>query len=240
MPKHVLRTSADLTLKEIRTLYSGFDLPVTDLDCGQKCAPYNPSSKPFCCDISHAVPVAYQSEWRALKQITDLWYIWDGNECELTGMSESNLSQRKKLNSEIPSGMIYLACKGPNHCQRENRLISCRQFPFFPYVTSDYCFLGLAYDWAFESKCWLIDNLGLVTEAYREEFIRTYDNIFALFQDEFDSYATRSEEMREQFIVKRRRIPLLHRDGSYRLISPNSERLHRVRSDRFPRLWSFE
>ena len=131
--------------------------------------------------------------------------------------------------------MLLLACLGPESCERENRLLSCRQFPFFPYVTSDYRFLGLAYDWEFESKCWVISNLGQVSDAYREEFVRTYDHIFALFQDEFESYAVRSEEMREHFIAQRRRIPLLHRDGGYRLISPGSERVRRVEVSQLPR-----
>ena len=109
--------------------------------------------------------------------------------------------------------MIPLACLGPESCERENRLLSCRQFPFFPYVTSDYEFLGLAYDADFENICWVISNLGEVTESYRKQFIHTYDQIFALFQDKFESYALRSEEMSEEFASRQRDIPLLHRDG---------------------------
>ncbi len=220
MQNRILRTPADLNTEDIRALYAGFDTPVTALDCGQMCAPHNPSGKPFCCDICHAVPAAYESEWRALEPVTDLWHVWRGNEC-----NNGDEEQREKVKSETPAGMLLLACLGPDRCERENRLLSCRQFPFFPYVTSDYRFLGLAYDWEFESKCWVISNLGQVTDAYREEFVRTYDHIFALFQDEFESYALRSEEMREHFIAQRRRIPLLHRDGGYRLISPGSERV---------------
>jgi len=92
----------------------------------------------------------------------------------------------------------------------------------------------LAYDWAFESKCWVVSNLGRVCEAYRQEFVSTFDHIFALFQDEFESYAVRSEEMREHFASKGRRIPLLHRDGSFRLISPSSEHLQGVDASHLP------
>ena len=80
-----------------------------------------------------------------------------------------------------------------------------------------------------------ISNLGKVTDAYREEFVRTYDHLFALFQDEFDSYAVRSKEMRAYFIAQRRRIQLLHRDGDFRLISPASERIRGVRASHLPR-----
>jgi hypothetical protein len=121
--------------------------------------------------------------------------------------------------------MILLACLGPSQCQRDFRALSCRQFPFFPYVTSDYRFIGLAYEWEFESKCWVISHLPSVTQKYREEFIQTYDHLFALFQEEFDHYAYHSERMRNYFVGQRRRFPLLHRNGTNYLVSAGSERL---------------
>lgn len=228
----ILRTPADQNAEEIRALYAGFDVPITDLDCGQMCAPHNPSGKPFCCDICHAVPAAYPSEWEMLQPVTDLWHIWRGDEC---WGEEDPASRRIQVESETPNGMLLLACLGPNRCERGNRLLSCRQFPFFPYVTSDYRFLGLAYDWEFESACWVLSNLGRVSEAYRQSFVRTYDHIFAFFQDEFESYVLRSEEMRVHFAKQRRRIPILHREGGYRLVSPVNERTYHVDEKRLPR-----
>lgn len=232
MQNRILRTPADLNHEDIRALYASFDTPITDLDCGQKCAPHNTSGKPFCCDICHAVPAAYQSEWETLKDATGLWHLYRGDEC---ASSPSPEPASLVTESDMPPGMIPLACLGPKRCERENRLLSCRQFPFFPYVTSDYRFLGLAYDWEFASKCWVISNLGRVREAYRQELVNTFDRIFALFQDEFESYAVRSEEMREHFASKHRRIPLLHRDGGFHLISPSSERLRRVDAGHLPK-----
>ena len=232
MQYRILRTPADLNAEEIRGFYANFNVPVTDLDCGQMCAPHNPSGKPFCCDICHAVPAAYTSEWGTLKGVTELWHPYRGDECA----SEPGPEPATPVtDSDMPPGMIPLACLGPDRCERENRLLSCRQFPFFPYVTSDYRFLGLAYDWEFESRCWVVSNLGQVTDAYREEFVRMYEHIFALFQDEFESYALRSEEMRAHFLTQRRRIPLLHRDGGYGLISPGSESLRKVGANDLPR-----
>lgn len=225
MPNRILRTPADLDSANIRAIFAGFDLPITNVDCGQMCAPYNPSRKPFCCDICHAVPAAYTSEWATLRPATDLWHLWRGDECS---DDEFSASHRIQLESETPNGMLLLACLGPHACERENRLISCRQFPFFPYVTSDGRFLGLAYDWEFEMTCWVISNLARVTSSYRQQFIHTYDRLFALFDEEFESYALRSEEMRELFAELGRRIPLLHRNGGYHLISSRSERARRV------------
>jgi hypothetical protein len=226
----VLKSIADLKPSDMRALYDGFDSPIAHLDCGRKCAPHNPSGKPFCCDICHAVPAAYQSEWKYLKHNTDLWHPWQGEECKETSSREA-----ARLQAETPKNMILLACLGPSQCQRDFRALSCRQFPFFPYITSEYRFLGLTYEWQFEETCWVISNLAKVTRRYREEFIHIYDKLFALFQDEFEQYAYHSELMRDQFAQRNRRFPLLHRNGSYYLVSPKSERLQRIAEDRLPR-----
>lgn len=226
----VLKSTSDLTADEIRSLYAGFDFPIASLDCGRKCAPHNPSGKPFCCDICHAIPAAYQSEWRYLEPNTDLWHRWRGDECEDTTPRE-----RARLKADTPRDMHLLACLGPDRCQRDFRALSCRQFPFFPYVTSDYRFIGLAYGWEFESKCWVISNLSQVTQQYRQEFVMTYDRLFAWFQVEFDSYAFHSEKMREHFIRCKRRFPLLHRNGKTYLVSPASERMRLVDAHRLPK-----
>lgn len=207
--------------------YERFNLPVTNLDCGIQCAPYNPSGKPFCCDICHAVPAAYRDEWDFLQPRTDLWHVYRGDECP----AEPGTADPQ---AEVPNNMILLACLGPAQCQRNYRAISCRQFPFFPYITSDFRFLGLAYEWHFESTCWVISHLDQVTDGYRREFIQFYDDLFSLWMHEMENYSRLSEEMREHFIKQRRRIPLLHRNGGYYLISPASERAERVASARLP------
>ena len=232
--RKIYRSTSDLGAEDFRSLYAGFNAPIAEFDCGKKCAPHNPSGKPFCCDICHAVPAAYKSEWNYLEQSTDLWHQWRGDECE--GMSTEEAA---RLKTETPRNMILLACLGPSRCEREFRALSCRQFPFFPYVTSDYLFLGLAYEWEFEAKCWVISNLSSVTPTYREEFIRTYDRLFATFQSEFDQYAYHSERMRDHFARQRRRFPLLHRNGKTYLVSPGSERLQRVDLDHLPRFGGY-
>ena len=226
----IYKSVSDLPADKIRALYQGFDSPIARFDCGKKCAPHNPSGKPFCCDICHAVPAAYTSEWSYLKKNTNLWHTWRGDECENTSPEEV-----AQLKADTPKEMILLACLGPSQCQREFRALSCRQFPFFPYVNSDYRFLGLAYEWEFESRCWVISNLSEVTQTYRDEFVRTYDHLFALFQEEFENYAYHSEKLRAEFIRRKKRFPLLHRNGANYLVSPVNERLRRITADHFPK-----
>ena len=222
-------------LANIRELYDGFDASVTGLDCGRKCAPYNPSGKPFCCDICHAVPAVYQQEWTYLQNNTDLWHAWRGDEC-----ADATQDERAELLRETPENMLLLACLGPMLGQRPFRALSCRQFPFFPYVTSDYRFIGLAYDWEFEQSCWVISNPGEVTETYRQQFVETHDRLFAFSQEIFDSYQTPSERMRAHFATLHRRIALLHRNGGYYLISPISERMARVTVEHLPRFGPYK
>ena len=202
--------------------YQNFDEPVCDVDCGSLCAPHNPSGKPFCCDICQAVPAVYRQEWQYLQSATNLWHEWKEVECGQTR------TESETIQENTPENMQLLACLGPAHCQREYRSLSCRQFPFFPYFTEDYRFIGLAYEWHFERTCWVISHLAQVRMAYRKSFIATFDGLFDLWPQEMDNYAALSAEMREDFIQQHRRIPILHRNGKDYLLSPGSERLRRV------------
>lgn len=212
-----------------RGIYDRFDAPVTNVDCGQKCAVHNPSGKPFCCDINHAVPAVYDQEWGYLQENTSLWRPWRGDESIMTAAEVDD------LRAHTPENMVLLACQGPSRCQRPFRSLSCRQFPFFPYISSNDRFIGLAYEWQFEQSCWVISNLPEVTPRYREEFVRTYDSLFDHWPDEFEAYAVLSEEMREHFLARNRRIPLLQRNGEAYLISPGSERMERIDPARLPK-----
>ena len=212
---------------QIRSLYDHFSAPVSEVDCGELCRVHNPNGKPFCCDICHAVPAAYLQEWDYLKAHTHLWHAWRGDECE------SEIEDPQKLNQDMPEHMCLLACLGPDQCQREYRSMSCRQFPFLPYITADDRFIGMTYYWEFEPYCWMISNLGSVTAQFRQEFFATYDAILNDWDEEYDSYYYHSEDMRSEFARLRRRIPLLHRNGGNYLLSPNSDRLHRVEPSAF-------
>jgi len=228
----VLRTPADLTSQDIRALYNNFDSPIAELDCGKKCAPHNPRGIPFCCDICHAIPAAYDSEWNYLRDTTDLWHVYSREDCDASSSSQAG---EAASDSDFPPGMISLACLGAARCQRPNRIFSCRAFPFFPYVSSDHRFLGLACEWEFESVCWVISNLSQVTDKFRAEFTHTFDYLLATFDDVFESYSVHSEKLRAHFGSRKRRFPLLHRNGRAYLVSPINERAQIVDPDSLPK-----
>jgi hypothetical protein len=119
--------------------------------------------------------------------------------------------------------MLLLACLGPDLCQRHYRLLGCRQFPFFPYITTTFEFIGLAYEWEFEDSCWVINHLEKVTQDFIQQFILTYDALFAMWGDEFTSYINRSEDLRRAYKKKKRRFPLVSRSGRLVCVDPRSE-----------------
>jgi hypothetical protein len=228
MPR-VFRTPADLTPDDIRRIFDGFDSTIASFDCGKKCAPHNPNGKPFCCDICHAVPAVYRSEWKYFEAETNLWHRYKAGECHDEGSNPDSTVDIP------PAGMIPLACLGPDRCQRDFRAISCRAFPFFPYISSDFRFLGLACEWEYESQCWVMSNLAVVTQKYRTEFLQTFDYLLALFDDIFENYAYHSELLRAYSRSRRKRFPLLHRNGNACLVSPTSERMQSIDLSRLPK-----
>src|SRR5512134_3820207 len=103
---------------DFAALYSRFNAPIAAFDCGAKCSPYNERGVPFCCDVNHALPTAYQPEWEYLQASTDLWRPWDGSG-----------RRSRQLQAEVPDHQHAIVCLGHTRCQRDYRAIVCRSFP---------------------------------------------------------------------------------------------------------------
>ena len=206
---------SNFQVDEIATLYSHFNSPITDIDCGNRCAHYNEKAIPFCCDTKHAVPTAYLVEWEYLISNTDLWHEWMADDPAETA----------RLRKQTPDHQTLIECLGHKFCQREYRSFVCRSFPFFPYITSQFKFIGFTYYWEFEDRCWVISNLNKISETYRSELINCYEKLFELLPSEQMNFHHHSSIMRSKFIKKRRVIPLLHRNNKNYKISPKSERM---------------
>lgn len=221
---------SELNPEEFTTIYAGFRSPIAELDCGFKCAPYNEYAVPFCCDTRHAVPTAYESEWVYLQVNTDLWHLWEGE----------NRQDIAELQAETPDGQVLIACLGYEHCQREFRSITCRAFPFFPYFNSNKEFLGLSYYWEYEDRCWVISNLQLVSAAYLQAFIKSYETLFVGLPNEISNYNFHSAYMRRVFQGYKRAIPLLHRNDQVYKVSPRNERMLRVKVESLPKFGPYK
>lgn len=205
-------------------LYAGFDAPIAALDCGERCGPHNERGVPFCCDIRHAVPTAYLEEWEYLQAHTDLWRLWQGED----------LADDEKLRQQTPAGQILIQCLGHRQCQRDYRALTCRAFPFFPYLDLRGNFLGLSYYWEYEERCWILSHLQVVTSNYIEQFIAAFEQVFACFPVERANFRHHSIVMRRIYGRRRRAIPLLHRNGNFYKVTPRNGRLRRCPLERLP------
>lgn len=205
-------------------VYARFHQPLSAVDCGRKCAPYNQYGIPFCCDTRHAVPSAYNLEWEYLQCHTDLWQPWHAADQEETD----------RLNAQTPPGQVLIACLGHMLCQRQFRAITCRAFPFFPYITLEKEFIGLSYYWEYEDRCWVISHLDQVSTTYVHEFMTAYETIFQAYPEEIENFRYHSSVMRRSFSRRKRAIPLLHRNGWGYKVSPSSGRMRRIPIESLP------
>jgi len=211
-------------MKDFAALYAGFQAPIAALNCGDKCAPYNERGVPFCCDTRHTIPTAYREEWAYLKANTDLWHPWESEDARVT----------QELNQEAPDNQVLVECQGHLKCQRNFRTLTCRSFPFFPYLDKDGEFVGLTYYWEYEDRCWVISNLPVVSPEYREQFCALYEVIFARMPEELENYLHHSIVMRRVFGRRHRAIPLLHRNGKVYKVSPHTGRMRLVSPEDLP------
>jgi len=209
---------------DFASIHTLFQSPIAALDCGERCSVHNERGVPFCCDLQHAIPTAYQSEWEYLQVHTDLWRRWDGGSARET----------ERIRQQTPDGQVLIACKGHLLCQRGFRSVTCRAFPFFPYLTRQGEFIGLAYYWEYEDRCWVISNLGVVTPQYRAEFIAAFDTLFAAYPEDRETFRQFSASMRRVFGRRRRSIPLLHCNGQVYKVTPRNGRMQRVAADQLP------
>jgi hypothetical protein len=217
----------DINQQHVLILYSMFSSAITSLDCGEKCSVYNEKHVPFCCDTHHVIPSSYIQEWEYLRQHTDLWRLY----------SQDDQTFLAQLSAKLPDDQVLIECQGYQKCQRAFRAITCRSFPFFPYIDRQGAFIGFTYYWDFEDRCWLVNHLDMILPSYRDEFIHAYDFIFSKSHQEYMNFRHQSIIMRRVFGRKKRAIPLISRTASSQIqfykISPKNGRMRKVDAHSF-------
>jgi hypothetical protein len=171
------------------------------------------------------VPSAYKAEWEYLQANTDLWHPWQPEDTQ-------NSAQ---LRSALPEGQVLIECLGHLLCQRNFRSITCRSFPFFPYLTRQGDYIGITYYWEYEDRCWVISNLAQVSAEYLSEFLQAYEKLFQLAPGEIENFRHQSTLMRRRFGHMHRAIPLLHRNGGFYKITPSNGRIRRAPIEDLPK-----
>ena len=197
-------SAARLRPKDFEALYAGFASPPARFDCGKKCAPFN-EGVPFCCDSGWVVPVAYRAEWKFLESRTRLWH-------EFRPRTSPELAMVEEVDAEQS---VFIECRGALHCERENRSVSCRTFPYEPYFDGDENLLGMVYNRVLEGKCYLVDRHRVATKKYIGEFLRFFDRLFELLPGERELYIAQSRRYRQKMSRKKRPLVVLTPDGPY-------------------------
>lgn len=203
--------------KFFEDLYQIFPRPLSEIDCGEKCGPFNEYGVPVCCDINLIIPSAYKAEWDFLKEKTDLWQPWSSS-----GPIDVDLE------NDVQDGQVLLKCLGYQHCQRPFRTLTCRAFPFFPYLDSHGKFVGLVYFQEYRELCWIISNLSLVTTAYKADFQQAFKLLFKQYPESKESYTQYSSYIREENTISGDKIFLLDFEDKVFLLDPASEISHQV------------
>ena len=195
--------------KTYEEIFKVFQSPVTAYDCGKECSA-TCDTGPVCCSTGNAIPIAQKPEWQLLKSLTDLWRPF---------RAPDEASQA--VVDDLADNCVAIECKGAQHCEREYRSLSCRAFPFFPYITREREFIGMSHYWSFEGSCWLIGNTDLVEQPFVDEFIEAYKILFRDDPEEFEVFHAYSATMRRVFSRRGEAIPLIALDGTHQRILPH-------------------
>ncbi|MBE7411760.1 MAG: hypothetical protein L6Q54_05040 [Leptospiraceae bacterium] len=198
MKKKEKEIFGELTVEEISYYYTLLNEELTNFDCGSLCKDQN-DGVPFCCVPKNAVPFLYRKEFQLLKSRSELWRVW-----------EPKTAQEKKLKSTHEGeDTLFCECKGVAFCERENRSISCRTFPFEPYLDKRGVLVGLIFMKEFLTSCPLSSRLSDIRQEYIDGHFLFWEKLLLRKKDEYDTYKKSSSAYRRWSKKENKKIPLL-------------------------------
>ena len=198
--------------KDFAEIYARFGASIASRhDCGRYCAPLN-GGEPVCCTTGHAIPIVQKSEWKLLKGRTDLWSKFEPFD-----------KTSREIVDDLHSSCKAIECKGAAFCERDNRTLACRAFPFFPYFNKKRELVGLGYYWSFEDRCWVLSNLASVEKEFVDEFLDAYELLFEKDDEELEAFVDESASMRRVFSRRMAPLPIIGRDGKLYKIMPKTK-----------------
>lgn len=189
-----------LTEAQAGELLATLQAPVTAFDCGTLCAPGN-GGVPVCCHAPSVLPVLYKAELALLQKRSDLW-----RRHVPTGVDAG-------LRARARSCDVFAVCKGHTACERDNRALACRTFPFEPYLDHDDVFVGIVFAFEFASLCPLITSDHAIEPQFVAECCAMWRQLFAFDAAERAFYVGCSRTLRRQFGRRGERIPVFTERG---------------------------
>ena len=168
------------------------------------------------------------AEWKQLKSQTKMWRRFKPYD-----------AATEQIVEEIAESCKAVECRGARHCERDNRSLACRTFPFFPYFTKDGELLGLSVYWSFEDRCWVISNMASVEQKFIEQFLKAYRILFKDDPGEREVFVDYSATMRRVFSRWKRPIPVLSAKGEALLVLPKGGGIKKVALKKLPKFEPF-
>jgi len=210
----------DQTAANWGILYNAFTAEVCDFNCGTLCAPDN-GGEPACCRNDGCAPILYKDELRYLKSNTDMW----------RRRRARNEEERKEF-AEIEDYICYGGCKGVTHCDRRYRSLTCRFFPFEPYIEKSGQFPGLTWVYRCDYLCPLIGNREVrINQEYIDQSVRVWWSMFALYPEEYSCYYEESEKTRRTLKRRGKRVRIFRSSEAETIRRRQEELLEKLRCD---------
>jgi len=176
-----------LTEKKLKQLYRLLSVRMTDFDCGKHCAPQN-NGVPYCCDQEKVTPVLFKDEYQWHRQRGGFW----------RKMPVKTKSDRK-LVEESCSYNVFAVCPGVQNCRRTSRSLTCRLFPFEPFLDSTGCVKGLVYQDGDNRSCSLREKpQHMYNQLYIRNAIRVWQELVDTFPEDKDLYMRESRKRTRQ------------------------------------------
>ena len=175
------------------------------------------------------MPVVHKVEFDLLKTRTDLW----------SKFKPYDYATKQIVEPSSPATAWPSTARARGICERDNRTIACRGFPFYPYLTRQKEFVGIGTYWVFEDRCWMMSNLEIVDRAFVEQFIATYEALFIKDPSEFTTYVDFSASARRVYSRWKREIPLLGRQGELLIVEPSTGDIRPGSKKDFPKVAPF-
>jgi len=176
-------------------LYRRFTAPMCSFDCGSLCAEDN-GGIPACCNNDACAPIIYRDELRWLRSRTNVWR-----------KRPARTDEDRREDAGIEKYIVYATCRGVTQCSRTYRSLTCRFFPFEPYIERSGRFAGLTYVYRCADTCPIIrDDVHQVHQRYVNQSIRVWEAVFDAYPSEHELYQDESRKLRRSFTRKLRPI----------------------------------
>lgn len=194
------RDPMPLTPAQVAELHGLLQAPVTAFDCGTLCAPGN-GGVPVCCHAPTILPVLYKAELALLRRRTTMWtrHVPQGADAELAQLAR-------------PCD-VFAVCKGHLQCEREHRDLTCRTFPFEPYLDHRGRLAGLVFCFDLAHLCPLMLGDQRIEPEFLAQCLRMYARLFEFAPEEHAFHLGISRRLRRQFGQRREPIPVFTTAG---------------------------